>query len=146
MLFCWLRMFKYIQSRRLSWVIVSLNVTYSNLGAPKFTTVVCHHPWLLHTEWCNFLPFSSFACQNFIHSHHSFTYIYSNTCWILFTALHFMSRLPLFIFHCKGITITIRHFIKYEQWLHIKQKKINHLKYTKTAHQIQMMGSMAERL
>ena len=63
-----------------------------------------------HRERHNFLPFSSFACWDSIHNQQPFTYIYSNGPWILFTALHFTSRPSSFMFYCRKITITIRHF------------------------------------
>lgn len=76
---------------------------------------------------------------------HIYIYIYTNGSWLLFTALHFMSKPSSFMFYCREITITIRH-VKIGALITHKTAKIKQPKAHKATHQIQATGSMAGRL
>lgn len=84
---------------------------YTDLGVPKFTTVIWRHPWLLCTE-------SGTISFHFPHLHVEilFTTIIHLHIHIQMVVGFFSQhcilwgRLPSSIFYCKEITITLRYF------------------------------------
>lgn len=127
------------------WVIVDLNVKYSDLEESKFTTTVWHHPWLLYTEnGTSFFHFLHLHVEilftTIIHLHiHIQTVVFHSIAFYETGYLH-----PYFI--AKGLPLLLG-ILKYEQWLLTQQEKnLNNLKHPETTHQIQTTRSMAGRL
>lgn len=96
------------------------------LGAPTFTTVIWHHPGFHSSERHNFLPFSSFACWDSIHSHQSFTYIY-----IQMVIGFFSQRRILWAGHLHSCFTAERLPLLLGIRLLRKQQHLNNLKCTK---------------